>query len=176
MMGSMELTDGVVKLLTPTEEDAPMVAAAVQASLSHLHQYMPWASPGYGVEDALSWIRGEVDPGSHAFIVFDETGRIVGSAGLNRLDAVNDGCDLGYWLRPDATGKGYATRATNLLIGYAVNTVGLKRVEILMSVENEPSRRVAERSVATYEGVRRGRLKYGDRYHDAHVFVFVSSD
>lgn len=174
--GAMELTDGVVKLRTPTDEDAQMVVDAIQVSIAHLQEFMTWASSGYDIDQALGWIRGEVDPGSHAFIVFDETGRMIGSAGLNRFDTTNNRCDVGYWLRPDATGKGYATRATNLLLDYAVKSVGINRVEILMSVENEPSRQVAERSAATYEGIQRGRLKYGDRYHDAHVFVFFSTD
>ena len=170
----MQLTDGVIVLRTPVPQDAAAVAEAVQASSDHLHEFMQWATPNYGVDDARAWIDGKIDPGAHPFLILDDSGAIVGSAGLNRVDTANDRADIGYWLRPDATGKGYATRAARLLLDYAIDEVGLHRVEIFMAVENEASRRVAERTGAAYEGVQIGRLKYHDRYHDAHVFALIA--
>lgn len=173
-MDAIELTDGVIVLRTPTLDDADAVVEAVQASLEHLRPFMPWATGAYDVDAARQWINGEIDPAAHAFVIVDGDDRIVGSAGVNRIDSLNDGADIGYWLRPDATGKGYATRAANLLLEYAVEQIGLHRVEIYMSVENTASRRVAERTAAQYEGVQRGRLKIRGRYHDAHMYAFVN--
>lgn len=176
----LSLTDGVITLRTPTIDDAQDVASAVLASIDHLMAYLPWATRAYDTEAATNWITGAYDPTAHTFLVLDPDGQLVGSAGLNRVDALNDKCDLGYWLRPDATGNGYATRATNLLIEYALEQVGMHRIEIYMSIENEPSTRVAERSISgyqggRYEGIARGRLKYHGRYHDAHMFAVVAT-
>ena len=170
----MKLTDGVITMRTPTLDDAEAMAAAVQASSDHLHDFMVWATPDYDVDMAREWISGATDANAHPFLILDPAGDVVGSAGLNRVDRVNDRCDIGYWLRPEATGNGYATRASNLLLDYAIGEVGLHRVEIYMAVENEASRRVAERTAAEYEGVLRGRLKYNGRYHDAHMFALVA--
>lgn len=172
----MELSDGVVHLRKPGPDDAEAIAAAVQSSLGHLHDFMQWATPDYDVVAARQWIDGEIDPGGHPFLVFDNHDQLIGSAGISRVDRINDRGDIGYWLRQDSTGQGYATRTANLLLDYAIEHVGLHRVEICMSVENAPSRAVAERTSARYEGVLRGRLKYNGRYHDAHMYALLAGD
>lgn len=97
-------------------------------------------------------------------------------AGFGDLNEEYGIANVGYWLAPDAVGFGYATRATNLLLRYAIEDVGAHRAEIWISAENEPSRRVAERSLATYEATMRQCLRVGDRNHDAHCFAFVQRD
>lgn len=171
----MELTDGTVTIRSPVETDAPMVAAAVQASLDTLRPWMPWATSGYGPEQAVEWITGQLEPGSVPFVILDDGGVIVGSTGLNMIDRQNLRANLGYWLRPDRTGRGYATAATRMVAAWGFDHLGLQRIEIMMSVENERSRLVAERAGAVYEGIQRGRLRYEDRQHDAHMFAFLAS-
>jgi len=171
----MRLTDGIVVVRTPTDDDAPAIVDAISSSHRELSQWLPFAQAGYSINEALSWIRGETDPG-HPGVIVDPEGRIVGTAGLNLVNEINQMANLGYWLRTDATGHGWAGRATALVARYGIETVGLHRIEIIMSVENEPSRRVAERAGATYEGVLRGRLLLDGRHHDAHSFSVVPGD
>ena len=170
----MELTDGYVTVRTPVEADAREVADAVQTALDTLAPWMPWATEDYGPEHALQWIRSELEPGAVPFVILDDEGGIAGSTGLNLIDRQNLRANLGYWLLPDRTGRGYATAATRLVAAWGLDHLGLERIEIVMSVENEPSRLVAERAGARYEGVQRARLRYGDRQHDAHVFAFLA--
>lgn len=172
----MELTDGTVTLRTPTDDDAPAVAAAVRDSLESLRPWMPWATDDYDEAGAREWIHGIVEPSSVRFVITDVGGRIVGSTGLNGIDRLNARANLGYWLRDDATGCGYATRAARLVAEYGMTELGLHRLEILMSVENEASRRVAIRAGAQYEGVQRGRLLLQGRPHDAHSYIFLSDE
>ncbi len=162
--------DGL-RLVPPTDDDADAVAAAVQASIDELAPWMPWATAEYDRVSALQWVRGEIDPTSHRFaIVVDD--EIVGSCGLNKLDAENQRMNLGYWVRSDRVGRGHATAATKLLADYGLNHVGMRRLEVLMSVRNEASRRVAERAGAHYEGVAVARLLLNGESHDAHMFSF----
>lgn len=170
------LTDGTVTLQRPTEADVEQVTERIRASYPHLNPWMTWAKPDHTVEATLSWIQRTVDPTSHPFMILDSEGRHVGSAGLSKIDAENLIANVGYWLAPDATGSGYATRATNLLLRYATEQVGLHRAEVWMSVENEPSRRVAERSIASYEATIRECLRYEGRNHDAHCYAFIDGD
>ena len=142
----MELTDGNVTLRTPTDEDATAVAAGVQESLQSLQLWMPWATEDYDEAAAREWIHGIIEPSSIRFVITDPSGRIVGSTGLNSIDTLNARANLGYWLRDDATGFGYATGATRLVADYGLTELGLHRLEVLMSVENEASRRVAIRA------------------------------
>ncbi len=167
----MELTDGTVTLRPPLEADAPGIVAGVRASQAELYPWLPWATEDYDLGDALPWINLQLDP--HPFVIIDPAGDIVGSAGLNAIDEANGRANLGYWLRTDRAGHGYATRATVLLANYGMATVGLHRVEIVMSVENEASRAVARRSGAAYEGVLRNRLLLHGRLHDAHSYSLI---
>ena len=174
--GSVELSDGEVRLRRPVEEDAEAIASAVQASLSGLARWMPWAVADYDTEMALAWIRKKSDPTEEGFLILGPDDEIVGTCGLNRFDAMNARAELGYWLRGDRTGRGFATRATRLVARYGIEELGLQRIEIIMSTRNEPSRRVAERVGARHEGVLRRRIRLPDGQHDGHMYSIVATD
>lgn len=168
----MELIADDLLLRTPVDADAPAVAEAVQRSLAELSPWMPWALSDYDADRALAWVRGETgDP--HRFVMIDSSGDVVGSCGLNQLSEPNRSGNLGYWVRSDQAGRGYATAATIALRAYGHGTAGLHRIEIMMSIHNEPSRRVAEKSGAHYEGRLRGYLRLHGEFHDAHCWSFL---
>lgn len=167
----MELTDGLVTLRPPAEADAAQLVAGVRHAQPELYPWLPWATEDYDLADALQWINVQLDP--HPFVVLNPDGEIIGTTGLNAIDEANGRANLGYWLRTDQAGNGYATRATTLLADYGLTTLGLNRIEIIMSVENEPSRAVARRSGAAYEGVLRNRLLLHGRLHDAHSYSMI---
>ena len=129
---------------------------------------MPWASAGYDESSALEWIEGA--EAENPFVIIDGDGTLVGSCGINGTDDVNKRANLGYWVRSDRTGRGVATSATRVLATHGIEQLGLVRLEIIMSVSNVASRRVAERAGATYEGVLKSRLLLHGERHDAHSF------
>ncbi len=170
------LTDGVITLRPPNDADAPALVAAVGSSLGELTPFMPWATPAYDEAAALGWIRGEHEPDALQYLIVGDDGEVAGGCGLNLFNEFNRYANLGYWLRSDRTGRGWATRAVVLLARHGLTAVGLERVEIMMSVENEPSRRVAERAGASFEGTMRHRLLLHGRYHDAHLYSIIRPD
>ncbi len=172
----MELTDGVIILRHPTDDDADEVAAAVRASFDALEPWMRWATADFDATAALTWIRGETDPGAEGFIVIDTDGQIVGTAGLHPFVDKDRRVELGYWTRTDRASRGIASRATRLLARYAIETHGARRVEIFMSVENEASRRAAEKAGAVHEGVARNRILLHGRSHDAHIYSITPAE
>ena len=170
------LTDGVICLRSPVDADAVALNAAVRASLPELTPFMPWATAAHDVAAALSWIRGEHEPNEVRYLIVGEDGEVAGGCGLNRFDQPNSRANLGYWLRTDRTGRGWATRAAVLLARDGLTRLGLERVEILMAVENEASRRVAERAGATFEGTLRHRILLHGVYHDAHLYSLIRTE
>jgi RimJ/RimL family protein N-acetyltransferase len=170
------LTDGVISLRAPVEADARVLADAVLGSLPELTPFMPWATAAYDEAEALSWIRGEQEPDEVRYLIVGDDGVVAGGCGLNLFNQVNRSANLGYWLRSDRTGRGWATRATVLLARYGLTRLGLERIEISMAVENEPSRRVAERAGATFEGTLRHRFLLHGVFHDAHLFSVIRTD
>ena len=170
------LADGVISLRSPIDDDAPAVCAAVLASLPELSPFMPWATAAFDEVAAHSWIRGELDRDEVRYLIVGDAGEVAGACGLNQFDRVNRGANLGYWLRTDRTGRGWATRATVLLARYGLTQLGLERVEITMAVENEASRRVAQRAGATFEGTLRHRFLLLGDYHDAYLYSLILTD
>ena len=60
-----------------------------------------------------------------------------------------------------------------LLVAWAFANTDFCRLEVIASVENVPSQRVAEKAGAVREGVLRSRIKVQDRMHDAVIYSFV---
>jgi RimJ/RimL family protein N-acetyltransferase len=62
---------------------------------------------------------------------------------------------VGYWLRPEARGRGAATVAVQLVARWAFAKCGVQRLDLTTAPENVASQRVAERAGFTREGVLR---------------------
>lgn len=172
----MEHTDGVVTIRPPVDADCDGLDEAIRSSLDELSRFTPWASPGHDASKTLAWIRSETGTGEDSFLVLSPAGEVVGGCGLNQFSEVNRFANLGYWIRTSRVGNGYATRAMRLLARHGFDHHGLARIEIMMSVENEASRRVAERAGARHEGVLRNRLLLHGRHHDAHLFSLIPGE
>ena len=70
----------------------------------------------------------------------------VGQAGILHCEV--DGkpeVEIGWWLAPEAWGRGYATEAAIALRDYAFGTAGVERLVIVLHAENRRSVAVAER-------------------------------
>lgn len=79
-------------------------------------------------------------------------GRLVGAIGLHGFDWGNRSAQIGYWLAPDARGRGIVTRAAEALVAHGFGPLEIHRLEIRCVVENRQSRAVAERLAFTPEG------------------------
>jgi RimJ/RimL family protein N-acetyltransferase len=80
------------------------------------------------------------------------TGEILGGATLHHLDAERGIVELGYWLFPEARGRGVATRTARLLAEHAFE-LGIQRVAAYVNVGNVASERVLRRAGFKREGV-----------------------
>lgn len=120
-------------------EDAPELARAmghheVVRNLSRA----PWP---YTLGDAESFLSRPANAGVNFLICALEDGvsRIVGSVGYGRLG--NEPAELGYWITPDAWGRGYATEAGRAVIDIA-RTMGVERLSAGHFADNPASGRV----------------------------------
>jgi len=109
---------------------------------------------------ARGWLAryeaGRVDGTREAFAVVDSDSRkFLGLAFAPRIDAQEQTAELGYLVTPSARGRGVAAEALAVLTRWAFDSVGMQRLELLISVENAASKRVAERCGYVLEGVMR---------------------
>jgi RimJ/RimL family protein N-acetyltransferase len=106
-------------------------------------------------------------------MILDPSDRFLGAIGLNNIDPVNPRANLGYWVRTSAKGRGVATEAVRRIVEWSFANTPLVRLEVVVSVENAPSLRVAEKAGAIREGVLRSRILLHGRMHDAVMFAFI---
>jgi len=100
----------------------------------------------------------------------------VGALGMSKFDWQDLKAEIGYWVVPEARRRGVGSRATRLLALWAIEHLGLERVELLAHPGNEASQRVAERAGFTREGtLRRYRRRHGVR-EDLVMFSLLAED
>ena len=84
--------------------------------------------------------------------------------------------ELGYIVAPSARGRGVATEALRLLTDWGFTDRGLMRLELLISVDNEASKRVAARCGYVHEGVLRSLHVKEDVREDLEMWSCLPSD
>ena len=153
---------------------------AARESIADAYPWLPWCHPEYSVSDAQGWVdsRDEAwDAGeSFEFVIENDSAQFLGGCGLNQISTAHRWANLGYWVRTSAAGRGVATQAVQLLEDWAFRETQLDRLEIVSSVLNHGSIRVAEKSGAVREGFARERLLLHDKRHDAVVFSLLRTD
>ena len=175
------LNDGVIFLRPPDSGDLPEIMQAVLESLADLNPWMSWAHDGYTEQEASDYLRScrhgwEEDLFFNFTIAgaLDET--FLGACNLNHIDASFQLCNLAYWVRTSRRGQGIAARASRLAARFAFERLGLRRVEIVVAVDNQASLRVAEKAGAKQEGVLRNRLMVRGNVQDAVMHSLIPQD
>ena len=162
------------------QSDADHLFQAAQSSIAEVFPFLPWCHPEYQLSESINWLK-DVEPAwrkgdAYNFAIFSQgQSELLGGCGINRIDEHPIG-NLGYWVKSGNVSKGIATEATVALARFGIEQIGLKRIEIVMSVENTPSRRVAEKSGAVYEGKLRNRLTLHGKAHDAYIYSITPED
>jgi RimJ/RimL family protein N-acetyltransferase len=161
---------------------AQQVHAAVVESLAQLRLWMPWAQPAPSADDTAAhcrnceqkWLSREILD----FCFFDrDSGELVGKGGLHTIDWDVPRLEIGYWIRSARVARGYATEACVGMAAFARDRLGAHRIEITSDARNAPSRRVAEKSGFTLEGVMASRRRDADgRLADACMYAMVFAE
>lgn len=177
----VQLTSDRLLLRAFQPEDVDAIYEAVRQSLPELTRWLPWCHPDYSRAETQEFLGQRLaafrDLGEHAFAIVDRgSGRFLGATGVNQIDRHGRRANLGYWLRTDATGNGYATEATRMVARWAFDVLQLQRIEIVAAIGNVCSQRVAIRVGAVQEGIARKRLRKGDLQHDAVQFSLIRDD
>jgi len=179
----LEIPEGIetarLQLRATHAGDEKAVHAAVLESIEQLRLWMPWARPEPSPQDSalhcrdarLKWHSREILD----FCFFDrDTNELVGKGGLHTIDWDVPKFEIGYWTRSSRAGRGYATEASIGLAGFAQGCLGARRIEITPDARNAASRRVAEKSGFTLEGVMVNRRRdNAGRLADACMYALV---
>ncbi len=121
-------------------EDAPELAQAIghEGVVRNLAR-APWP---YALADAEAFLADFGGPETPRFVICAHAAgsvRIIGMVGVEPLASAAH--ELGYWITPDAQGRGYATEAARGALA-AAHALGIRRVEAGHFVDNPASGRV----------------------------------
>jgi [ribosomal protein S5]-alanine N-acetyltransferase len=83
--------------------------------------------------------------------------------------------EVTYWVVPSARRQGAAARATVAATRWA-HDIGIHRVQLEHSTQNEVSGMVAMRAGFVREGVRRSATLHADGWHDMMVYSHLATD
>jgi RimJ/RimL family protein N-acetyltransferase len=168
------LTDGVVSLRRWEMGDVPALVDAIDGD-PEISNYLELIPQPYRENEARLWVDAAAvmwtDGSASPFAALAE-GRVVGGAGVNWIDRGDAVGDIGYWLRQDARGRGYTTRAVLLLARWAFD-LGCERLQIRADTANGASMKVAERAGFQREGVLRS-IRFNPRLGRRMNFALYS--
>lgn len=166
-------------LRVPVEGDGAVVCASVRASLADLKPWLPWAVDAYDDAAGEVWCRkarGEYHlRQALPLLVFEKRdGRHIGNCSAFAFDWSVPAGEIGYWLRSDATGRGYMTEAVGGLTRLLLQTLGFGRVCIRCDDRNARSVAVAERAGYRLDGtLRRDCRDHRGFVRDTRVYSIV---
>lgn len=159
---SPPLADDVVLLRPWRESDVPaQLKAFSDPVFRHFSDWQPHTEVDARrqlEESERARQRGERV--SFALVEPVDHGVLLGGASLNEVDLMCGRAAVGYWLAPQARGRGVASHAVRLLAHSAFAELGLARLELTCGPDNQASLRVAERCGFTREGVLRSHMPF----------------
>ncbi|MBM3723846.1 MAG: GNAT family N-acetyltransferase [Acidobacteria bacterium] len=170
--------DDVTEIRSYAEDDASLLFSVIDKHRADLARWLPWVQDTHGAEDSLNFIRwaaGRQHSGDGFAGGIWRGGVFSGGFGAHPGSRLGRSVDLGYWLAPEARGKGIITACCRAVTGLLFGQ-GYNRVVIKCAPGNQESWRVPERLGFVLEGVEReGELLNGE-FTDLRVYSMLSRD
>ena len=139
--------------------DGPALHEAIAVPLN---EFFPWLSFSAKLSDVetlenvsqraeTAILAGEF----YVWRVWDSNGLMIGSIDVHTINRAVPSCHIGYLLRSDRTGLGYAQEFVTAAIDVAFDCLKVERIEVRCDERNVRSWRLAERLGFSLEGVAR---------------------
>lgn len=156
------LTDGVVTVRPERAEDVPHLAALLalpEVAETNFGDSSPEALARKVARSEALWLAGD----RAALIIEDaETGAFAGDIGFHYFMPFLQEGMIGYSLRPEFRGRGFATRAVKLVAAWAFEHAGVARLIAGTDPKNVGSQKVLQRAGFEREAYMRDRLPSED--------------
>jgi ribosomal-protein-serine acetyltransferase len=154
---------------------------SVEGSRVSLERFLPWVPFQSDVESSRGLANAsgdDWDAGRSVRFGLRErsTSRFIGVVSLENFLDLHRSAELGYWLRDDATGRGYMTEGAAVCLEWGFRVVGLHRVRVAAAADNHRSLRVIERLGFKPEGVAREAEWCAGRWLDHAVFALLEDE
>jgi len=173
------LAAGEVLLRPWRDADADGIVAAVADPEIPRWTRVP---ESYARRDALAFLTSQ-EPmrlrGEHlglALVAGEDPETVLGSLSLLRPHWQDGRIEIGWWVAAPARGRGLATAGARLLSRWALEVLGVARVDCFVDAENVPSRRVAERAGFVCDGVLRSWQEHRGERRSMAAYGLLAGD
>jgi ribosomal-protein-serine acetyltransferase len=170
--------DDEIQLVARRGEDAPEMHALVERHRAQLREWLTWIDATQSLADVrryAQFARAQFESGVAFDYAIRSRGILAGSIGLHGLDWGSRSAQMGYWLTPEARGRGIVTRAASALVTHALADLDIHRVEIRCVIENARSRAVPERLGFGFEGVLAEAYLLQGRFRDIALYATTAT-
>ncbi len=142
-----------------------------------VRRFIPVIRIPYTAEDARAFVARTVMAGELILAITDRaTGALLGAVGVGVKPWDAGMAEIGYWLAPEARGRGAASRALRLLSRWTLREWPIGRLHLMADVDNPASMRVAERAGFAREGTLRNWYDLRGERRDAVMFSLLPGD
>lgn len=148
-----------------------------------LQKWMSWSTPDQkAIKPLRDYLQSASDPNIiHGFPLIGrcrETDQYVVSTGLHPVEGKENEFSTGYWVAKNMQGKGLATEATNAVLRYAFDIIGVDKMHICYYEGNLGSRRVIEKLgfTATQTLKNNHKSNFDGSMLDEHLFEMHSPE
>jgi RimJ/RimL family protein N-acetyltransferase len=114
--------------------------------------------------------------GVHLMLLDRARAKMVGAIGVFNADWEVRSAEIGYGVRSDERGRGYATEALVGLSRWMLTEGGIQRAWLTANVDNVASVRVAEKAGFRREGTLRRAAMEEDGLHDQAIFSLLDDE
>ena len=128
------------------------------------------------IEHAMRKAREEPRLTYELAVTLRDTGELIGGAGLRVYSVEHRNGDIGYIVRRNCWGQGYAIEAARLLLQFGFEKLGLHRIWATCDPENAASIRVLQKMGMKWEGRLRHQFLVRGQWRDADLYAILEDD
>jgi phosphoribosyl-AMP cyclohydrolase len=161
-------------------EAASEVYPVVAGSREHIARWMDWAASA--TEDTVRAVYAHIEEltaagQAYSFLLRPRAGEgeVLGAVDI-RLDPLGGVGEIGFWVRAEAAGQGYAAEAAAAVRDLGFDQLAAHRVELRAGVGNVASWRVAEKIGMRREGVLRASARSAEGDYDCFIYGILRDD
>ncbi len=128
----------------------------------------------FTAEHAVHFIDNSFNEKNRHFAVVNETDEYLGTVSLKNISQTDRSAEYAIIVRSTARGTGVARRATENILNYAFDTLGLHRVYLNVLEQNERARHFYTKCGFMYEGTSRDAILLNGRYESLAWYGMIN--
>ncbi len=169
------LVDGDLKIRGSLPEDQAVAEGLVRETDCSLTAYSAQPGSMHVYHPREQFFPEKIEAGKLYRLMLEHAdGEAVGFVGLKVLSEQHRRAELSYFISDRFKGRGYATRALQMLTGFAFGPLAMKRLCLEIADGNTSSLRVAEKCGYLKEGLMRSYKVTGSKWHDYWLLAKIA--